>query len=74
VVSLFADRGTATPRNALEYGNQKQRRKVYHRDVTHRAASYELARAVSPHAIGTSIELRQVCVSFVVSDLSKNKS
>jgi hypothetical protein len=42
VVSLFSEHETATPLNELEHGNQKQRRKVYHTDVTHRAAVYEL--------------------------------
>jgi len=41
VVSLFSERGTATPPNELEHGNQK-RRQVYHTDVPHRAAVYEL--------------------------------
>jgi hypothetical protein len=33
-----------------------------------------VARGSSPHAIGTSSELKQVCFSFVVSNLSKDKN
>jgi hypothetical protein len=44
VVSLFSDRGTVSPRNALEHGNQKQRRKVYHTHMSFIELLHEVNR------------------------------